>query len=90
MFGCLLWICSPLFADSTSTRQTIDSNPLDQIERLSTELKERSQQLSSQLDIAPSETLPMLEIESSMIELENLVMQLEQHIDMLPSPTPSP
>lgn len=57
---------------------------LDQMERLSTEVKQQSARLKKLFDTPTKESIPMLEIESSMMEMENLVMQLENHISTLP------
>ena len=57
---------------------------LDQMEHLSTEVKQQSARLQNLFDTPTKESIPMLEIESSMMEMENLVMQLENHISNLP------
>ena len=58
---------------------------LDHMERLSTDIKERSARLKGLFDTPTQESIPMLEIESSMMEMENLVMQLENHLSTLPT-----
>ena len=60
------------------------SSTLDQMEYVSTDIKERSARLRRLFTIPTEESIPMLEIESSMMEMENLVMQLENHISTLP------
>ena len=57
---------------------------LDQMEHLSTEIKQQSATLAGLFDVPTKESIPMLEIESSVLEIENLVMQLENHISNLP------
>ena len=57
---------------------------LDQMEHLSTEVKQQSGRLTRLFDVPTKESIPMLEVESSMMEMENLVMQLENHISNLP------
>ena len=75
----LIWIS--LFGHAQSLPST-----LDQMEHLSTDIKQLSVRLTKQFESHTEESLPMLEIESSMIEIENLVMQLEHHISSLPPP----
>ena len=67
-----------------SSIKTID---LDQMERLSTDIKRLSGTLATLYETSEKESIHMLEIESSMMEVENLVMQLENQISTLP---PSP
>lgn len=66
---------------------SIKSVDLDQIERLSTDIKRLSGTLTTLYETSEKESIPMLKIESSMMEVENLVMQLENQISTLP---PSP
>jgi hypothetical protein len=65
----------------------VSSVNLDQMERLSTNIKDLSTSLESMFDESTKESIPMLEIESSMMEMENLVMQLETHLSTLPPPS---
>ena len=60
---------------------------LDQMERISTDIKRLSATLITLYKTSEKESIHMLEIESSMMEVENLVMQLEDQISTLP---PSP
>ena len=76
----LIWIS--LFGYAENLPST-----LDQMEHLSTDIKQLSMQLTEQFDTSTEESLPMLDLESSMIEMENLVMQLESHISSLPPPS---
>ena len=76
----LIWFS--FFAHAQSLPST-----LDQMEILSTGIKQLSMQLTKQFDTSTEESLPMLELESSMIEMENMVMQLENHISSLPTPS---
>ena len=71
------------YAEDSSVK-TID---LDQMERLSTDIKRLSGTLATLYEASEKESIHMLEIESSMMEVENLVMQLENQISTLP---PSP
>lgn len=75
----LVWFS--LFGHAQSLPST-----LDQMEILSTDIKQLSMRLTKQFDTSTEESLPMLELESSMIEIELLVMQLENHISSLPPP----
>ena len=75
----LIWIS--LFAYAQSLPST-----LDQMEILSTDIKQLSMHLTKQFHATTEESIPMLELESSMIEMEILVMQLENHISSLPPP----
>ena len=65
----------------------VPDHTLDQMEHLSTDIKQRAASLSVQFDASTKESIPMLNIESSMMEMENLVMQLESHISNLPPPS---
>ena len=76
----LIWFS--LFGHAQSIPST-----LDQMEILSTDIKQLSMRLTKQFDTSTEESLSMLELESSMIEMENLVMQLENHLSSLPPPS---
>ena len=76
----LIWIS--LFGHAQNLPST-----LDQMEHLSTDIKQLSMQLRTTFGSSTEESLPMLELESSMIKMENLVMQLENYISSLPPPS---
>ena len=62
---------------------------LDTLERSSTQLKTSVQELSTLLEVDDTESIPMLQIESSMIEIRLLLQQIQLQHSSLPSPNPS-
>jgi hypothetical protein len=77
----MLWICW-MYLVGWANPPSDDA--LDLMERNSTELRSITKRLSTHLAAPPTESIPMLQIESTMLEVENMVNTLQTHHSTLP------
>lgn len=75
---CIYWMYLFVWANSPS------DDTLDIMEQNGTELRSVTRLLSELLAVDPSESIRMLQIESTMLEMENVVKTLQTHHSTLP------